>query len=288
MNCFDHVQDYSKHYMEKRLIYDPNSAKEIVKIIQDHTENHKGPFIDADAGLCLIAREYHKLNQNVPVIVLQKDKILSPLTDKLLKNYPDICVKDHNIINYDYFTDETKGSSYEQNSLGIETAEYKNSWENPKPSYTLFATVTNAFCKGLTKQCLDSWSKVMEVDNVFDHSRPEFFFMVSGRTYTMLCGTLGPGNYRLRQTYNYLFKILFDCECLGEYNENIYMPNGTGKKTKLYDMSKFYLLKVRPKLDIGIDHPDNFRPDLFLHFVETICSGKFMNFWLQKVNFIKN
>lgn len=115
----------------------------------------------------------------------------------------------------------------------------------------------------------------MEVDNVFVQGRPEFFLMVSGRTYAMLCGTLGPRNYRLRKPYNYLFKILFDCEFLVEYNENIYMPNGTGKPTKLYDMSKFYLLKVRPKLDIGIEDLENFQPDLLFHFVEMICSGDF-------------
>ena len=53
---FEHVQDYANHFMEKRLIFDPKIAQEIVTLIRDHSEGQKCPFIDADAGLCLIAR----------------------------------------------------------------------------------------------------------------------------------------------------------------------------------------------------------------------------------------
>ena len=53
---FEHVQDYANHFMEKRLIFDPKVAQEIVTLIREHSEGLKCPFIDADAGLCLIAR----------------------------------------------------------------------------------------------------------------------------------------------------------------------------------------------------------------------------------------
>ena len=83
----------------------------------------------------------------------------------------------------------------------------------------------------------------MEVDNFFDHIRPEFFLMVNAKTYGHLSVDVGPGNYRLRQPYNYLFKILFDCELISEFDEAIYMPSKPrGKKTK-------YL--GRPKKGLG-------------------------------------
>ena len=53
---FEHVQDYASHLIKKRLIFDPKVAQKIVTLIRDHSEGQKCPFIDADAGLCLIAR----------------------------------------------------------------------------------------------------------------------------------------------------------------------------------------------------------------------------------------
>ena len=115
----------------------------------------------------------------------------------------------------------------------------------------------------------------MEVDNFFDHIRPEFFLMVNAKTYGHLSVDVGPGNYRLRQPYNYLFKILFDCELISEFDEAIYMPSKPrGKKTRYYDMSKFYLIKVRPKTNCDIQNRDNFQPHLLYHFVELLSVGK--------------
>ena len=116
----------------------------------------------------------------------------------------------------------------------------------------------------------------MEVDNVFHQIRPEFFFMVSAKTYAHLCSPIGPGTYRLRKPNNYLFRILFDCEVISEFDDNIYMPWGTVRKqkNKLYDLSKFYLLKVRPKINIGVEDKETFQPNQLSHFVRILSTGK--------------
>ena len=155
VNLFEHVQDYANHFMEKRLIFDPKVAQEIVTLIRDHSEGQKCPFIDADAGLCLIAREWQNICPNRPVIVFQRDQAFTPLTDKLLNkndHLSQISVKNHNLLLYE----EAQGSSSgknpsnrnSENSYSSLTYEYRNSWENPAPGYSLFATATHGFCKG--------------------------------------------------------------------------------------------------------------------------------------------
>ena len=143
--------------MEKRLIFDPKVAQEIVTLIRDHSEGQKCPFIDADAGLCLIAREWQNICPNRPVIVFQRDQAFTPLTDKLLNkndHLSQISVKNHNLLLY-----EDSSNSSNQSSYSSLTYDYRNSWENPAPGYSLFATATHGFCKAITSHCLDSWSK---------------------------------------------------------------------------------------------------------------------------------
>ena len=119
--------------MEKRLIFDPKVAQEIVTLIRDHSEGQKCPFIDADAGLCLIAREWQNICPNRPVIVFQRDQAFTPLTDKLLNkndHLPQISVKNHNLLLY-----EDSSNSSNQSSYSSLTYDYRNSWDNPAPGY---------------------------------------------------------------------------------------------------------------------------------------------------------
>ena len=138
--------------MEKRLIFDPKVAQEIVTLIRDHSEGQKCPFIDADAGLCLIAREWQNICPNRPVIVFQRDQAFTPLADKLLNkndHLPQISVKNHNLLLYEDKPDQGSSSNRNNiNSYSSLTYEYRNSWENPAPGYSLFATATHGFCKG--------------------------------------------------------------------------------------------------------------------------------------------
>ena len=94
----------------------------------------------------LIAREWQNICPNRPVIVFQRDQAFTPLTDKLLNkndHLSQISVKNHNLLLY-----EDSSNSSNQSSYSSLTYDYRNSWENPAPGYSLFATATHGFCKG--------------------------------------------------------------------------------------------------------------------------------------------
>ena len=86
------------------------------------------------------------------MIVFQRDQALTPLADKLLNkndHLPQISVKNHNLLLYEEAQGSSSGkNSSNKNSYSSLTYEYRNSWDNPAPGYTLFATATHAFCKG--------------------------------------------------------------------------------------------------------------------------------------------
>ena len=141
--------------MEKGIIFDPNVAHEIVSLIQEHSEGQKSAFIDADAGLCLIAREWQKICPNRQAIILQRDQAFAPLTEKLLKYHPQLSLKNHNILEEYFVSDPDSDSSRNEfrknrNKISFRsiTHEFRNGWDNPVPGYTLFATATHMFCKG--------------------------------------------------------------------------------------------------------------------------------------------
>ena len=87
------------------------------------------------------------------MIVFQRDQALNPLADKLLNkndHLPQISVKNHNLLMYEEAqgTGENSSNKNSENSYSSLTYEYRNSWENPAPGYSLFATATHGFCKG--------------------------------------------------------------------------------------------------------------------------------------------
>ena len=140
------------------MLFDSRIAQEIVQKINDNSEagQSKCPFIDSDGGLSLVARNWTKLCPSRPVTVFQRDKAFSPLTEKLLENHPEICLKEYNLVKE--FTnaliaevEQSEGENLPDvttTSLALETAEYKNGWNNPVPGFTLFGTVSHTVCKG--------------------------------------------------------------------------------------------------------------------------------------------
>ena len=104
----------------------------------------------------LIAREWQNICPNRPVIVFQRDQAFTPLADKLLNkndHLPQISVKNHNLLLYEDKPDQggsfgKPSNSSNKSSYSSLTYEYRNSWENPAPGYSLFATATHGFCKG--------------------------------------------------------------------------------------------------------------------------------------------
>ena len=86
------------------------------------------------------------------MIVFQRDQALTPLADKLLNkndHLPQISVKNHNLLLHeDNYKPDQGGNSTNKSSYSSLTYDYRNSWENPAPGYSLFATATHGFCKG--------------------------------------------------------------------------------------------------------------------------------------------
>ena len=86
------------------------------------------------------------------MIVFQRDQAFTPLADKLLNkndHLPQISVNNHNLLLYEDKPDQGSSSNSNNiNSYSSLTYEYRNSWENPAPGYSLFATATHGFCKG--------------------------------------------------------------------------------------------------------------------------------------------
>ena len=48
-------------------------------------------------------------------------------------------------------------------------------------------------------------------------------------------------------------------------------------------MTKFYLIKVRPKVESGIQDRRNFQPHLLFHFAEMLCTGKYKTKFIEAI-----
>ena len=151
------------------------------------------------------------------------------------------------------------------------------------PSYTLFGTVQHSFMKKWTLECLKSWSEQSSVANHwFENQRPELFALVSKRTCTQLtidfhgksCGHIRLG------AFNHIFRTLFDTEIIEKYPIKAFLPWRTipnkdyGSRkilAKLYEEDKncLFLLKIRPKLNVGFE--DKFNHYHYIYLIDLIC-----------------
>ncbi len=136
-------------------------------------------------------------------------------------------------------------------------------WLRKNPPYTLYGTVNHSFVKYLTSRCLQRDSLL----NVFFEGRPEFFLVVSSRT--MLHLTSDAARAVTFRPQNALFQLVFDYELVMSLPRTSFFPwrrprsssspNGDTHRsmTRLYDRmdDKFYLLRMRPKADLGLTPP---------------------------------
>ncbi len=77
------------------MIFDSKVGQEIVTLIRHLSEGQKCPFIDADAGLCLIAREWQNICPNRPGLFFKETRLLLRFLNKN-DHLPQINVKNHN------------------------------------------------------------------------------------------------------------------------------------------------------------------------------------------------
>ncbi len=140
----------------------------------------------------------------------------------------------------------------------------EDSWCRRDPPYTLYGTVTHSFVKYLTNRCLQRHSLLSE----FFKGRPEFFLVVSGRTVIHL--TADAERKMTFRPQNALFQLMFDYEVVLTLPRASFFPwkksptrsspssaRFQSSLQRLYSEhdDSFYLLRVRPKMDLGL-HPD--------------------------------
>ena len=52
-------------------------------------------------------------------------------------------------------------------------------------------------------------------------------------------------------------------------------------------MTKFYLIKVRPKVESGIQDRRNFQPHLLFHFAEMLCTGNILKIIIYNISSVE-
>ena len=52
-------------------------------------------------------------------------------------------------------------------------------------------------------------------------------------------------------------------------------------------MTKFYLIKVRPKVESDIQDRRNFQPHLLFHFAEMLCTGNILKIIIYNISSVE-
>ena len=138
--------------------------------------------------------------------------------------------------------------------------------------------------KKWTLECLKSWSEQTSVgvaNHWFENQRPELYALVSKRTLTQLTVDFrakASGHVKL-SAYNHIFRTLFDTEIIDKYPLRAFLPwsqivaKDYGNRIDLEknyseDFDSLFLLKIRPKSDVGFE--TKFHHVHYLYLIELI------------------
>ena len=103
------------------------------------------------------------------------------------------------------------------------------------------------------------------------------------------------GLMKTRGPVNLLFRTMFDCQVVEKFPVEAFMPwmqienylkdPPDRKLSALYQEKSgyFYLLKIRPKLDIGLENRQDCEEHRFFHFLELVCSGSKNDIFIPQV-----
>lgn len=285
MTVFDKIQTYKADYAEKNVLLDQTVADKISQSVLTHSRgDKKTTFFDGEGGLCHIAARVSQFDMFKDVCVLEKD--LEGLES--LNGY----VKDPSIPVYDVNLTKIAADAMDQKQMLIPSLlKYLPPGEVSEdvPSFTIVATATQGVVKYLTNRMLFRDNPFGE----FYSSRPEFFFIVTARTYFHLCcGFSSAEPERIRVTeeemraknkqfekkinltlhYNVLFQVLCDF-CLVDYlprkaffpwkkhkrHNKQKMISNKARNDQLYEANqdRLMLIYVRPRkpAELGIGNP---------------------------------
>ena len=268
---FDKVQMFKLKTFDQRIVFDPKVAGEIAKAIHENSDAKNSdeiPIFDADGGLCLVSRIFRKKYKR-PVKIFQYSEDFLPLTKT---HFPKKKVEifQENVIQMSHSLKRLQ-INIQESQFYAQSVNYRNGWDNPCPGFTCFIMNSDVIVSFLMEQCLHSWENSNET--LFKNIRPEFFLLVNAKSRTFLLSEIKKNSFRLRQWNNYIFRCLFDRQEIMECSAEAFMPWERAKKSHLYDHKKLHLIKIRPKLDIGLENPSEFKASDFIHLAEIVTSG---------------
>lgn len=228
------IYSYKTGYVEKAVLIDPGVAAQIANYVLIHSERGADTvFYDGEGGLCYIAREILESGQFKSVKILEKDKYLEQLHDYAKNSYlKDFDNYEITNINFTKIASDALACGYNYVSP-FQSEIRKSNWEDPEPTCTIVTTASQGFIKYLTLRCLYR----SDIFSEFSVTRPEFFFLVSMRTWMhMTCG-LGyedtiedddtescPPPAKLMLPLNVLFQMLFEYSYVDVIPRKAYIP----------------------------------------------------------------
>ena len=107
---------------------------------------------------------------------------------------------------------------------------------------------------------------------------------MTDKTFQCLCGIIDKYPFMRRKIWgSVLFQILFESELLGQYHYQDFMPWKLPPASKSYDYTQFFLVKVRPKKDFGLEDKKNFNAELFSSFCKLAFLGDAKNDFIAKI-----
>ncbi len=268
---WDRIRLYSRagNYAEKTVLLDQALATAIADCIAKHSE--RGPdtlLIDADGGTCDVTARLLEQGVFTSAHVFCRDAmVLAPLQEWANRHHAPLAAVADRVsfkeLNLVKIASDYLAAKREFISPLYEAQEAATDWERDHPPYTLYATVTHGFVKYLIQRCLHRQSLLSE----FFKGRPEFFLVVSPRTYVHLTSNSESMTMAFRPQ-NILFQLIFDHEKIMELPRSSFFPWRKPRLLKAVTDSKrkeiylsslyksfddtFFLLKVRPKTHLGL------------------------------------
>lgn len=311
VTLYDKLQSASyRNYIEKAVLLDEETSVRIAESVVTHTRGDRSTtFFDGEGGLCQIAAAVSKCDVFDNICVLEKDICMSNLHDYAKSNYLDAKITVHDDVNLAQNAAEGFGDKL---TFVPPILKYlpKGKVTEEIPSYTIVSTASAGMVKYLTDRMLYRDNPLGE----FYSSRPEFFLVMTARTYFHICcgySSLEPEYRRVSEEvmrqkrkeevvyqgtqttkHNILFQVLFDFCLVDVLPRESYFPwkkyktfriagqgqrVGTGSGTKRAD--KVYeqhhsTLMLVYVRPKKIEELDIGKPHYFEHFVLRIVKNK--------------
>ena len=290
---WNYIMSYQSQYDEKAILVDSNTASIIAKAILNNSDaqcnstvnqnRRHSIFIDGNGGLCRVTDEIiRECNETGHIFscykIYEKDVNLVTVLQRARNDYLKCNVPDNpgnvmSLMNINQHVVENMRCKVKEEYISelfqrVLVRYPSLPWNTQEPIYTLYLTATLGTIRYMVHQTLTRHSCI---SNDMSRGRPEFFFVVTPRTLNHL--TMGTYHEktpvkRLTSHRNVLFNLIFEYKVIQEIPRKSFFPWPKAKKKPKIIVSKnielinsddnMYLIKARPKTDIGIVNNFNF------------------------------